>query len=98
MKLFNISWQVTLEVAWYIIGKQELSNFPTAVIKKASVTLKAVPSHLADINANIIFIVGSVAHSQPKFVLAVQSMQIHFLGKENHIPNERLMSICVPSM
>lgn len=47
-------------------------------------------SHLTDINANIIFIISSVAHCKPKLVLAVHSMQIYFLGQRN----EKLVNVC----
>jgi hypothetical protein len=43
--------------------------------------------YLTDINSNVILVVCPVAHSEAQLVLAVHSVEVHLLDKEN-IPGE----------
>lgn len=44
------------------------------------------PSYLTYINPNVIFIICPVAHGEAQLVLAVHSVEIHFLDKEKAFP------------
>ena len=63
-------------------GKKEYSLCP------ATIVIKNEPQYLAYIDANVIFIICPVAHREAQLVLAVHSVEIHFLDKENGIPCE----------
>lgn len=50
------------------------------------IVIHTLPSYLTYINPNVVFIIGPVAHSEAQLVLAVHSVEIHFLGKQKVFP------------
>lgn len=46
------------------------------------ILLNAQPSYLTYVNPKVIFIICPVAHGEAQLVLAVHSVEIHFLDKE----------------
>lgn len=52
------------------------------------IVTKTQPRYLAYIDPNVIFIVRPVAYCEAQLVLAVHSVEIHFLDKERAFPCE----------